>query len=193
LPAMVAYSYVFVSATPKFTCSVVREIQLTSYESQATATKQKKNPLESLMSKEELSDDENDPFEFFKMKKLEYFVETRRYIRLFDDEDLRNKSRIRFDNNCVINQDVILKKFKSSTPPVFTQKGGKKMATTTTVVPGFLTAAGNKRTKQTNLQCVEWVYDDKVYGKTTVTSWNLVCLKSHLKATTQNAFILGNI
>jgi hypothetical protein len=189
LPAMVAYSYVFVSATPRFTCSVVREIQLTIYD---TPDMKKKHPLESVLSQEELSDDEDDPFEFLKMKKLEYFVETRRYIRLFDDEDLKNTSRIKFDNNCVINQDMILKKFKSSTPPATVQKGGRKMATTTPV-PGFFTAAGTKRSKKTNLQCVEWVYDDTFYGKTTVTSWNLVCLKSHLKATTQNAFILGKV
>lgn len=30
-----------------------------------------------------------------------------------------------------------------------------------------------------------------MYGRTTVTDWNLVCLKSHLKAVTQNFFILG--
>lgn len=35
------------------------------------------------------------------------------------------------------------------------------------------------------------IYDDSMYGRTTVTDWNLICLKSHLKAVTQNVFILG--
>lgn len=30
-----------------------------------------------------------------------------------------------------------------------------------------------------------------MYGRTTVTDWNLICLNSHLKAVTQNFFILG--
>ena len=38
---------------------------------------------------------------------------------------------------------------------------------------------------------MEWYYDTEVYGRTFVSESNLVCVKSHLKAATQNTFILG--
>jgi hypothetical protein len=42
-----------------------------------------------------------------------------------------------------------------------------------------------------SFECVEWVYDESMYGQTTVTDWDLVCWDAHLKALTQNTFILG--
>lgn len=168
LPSMVAYSYVFVSATPKFTCAVVREIQLTSYDPRHPSMEKLAKDEPDLFDSEDL----DDPFKYFKLKRLEYFVETRRYIKLVTDQEMKNKSRINFDNNCKIETHKRLKAMTGSTTTASTH-----------VYRGDY--------KQTNLQCVEWVYDEELYGRTTVTDWNLVCLKSHLKAVTQNAFILG--
>ena len=175
LPAMMAYSYVFVSATPKFTCSVVREIQLTSYADSiavvSNSDSAKSRPTE--LNKES----SDDPFRYFKKKRTEYFVETRRFIQLFTDEELRNRT-VKFDNNCQITAETLIKHHR------LTSSSSSLSAVT---APKEKSA----KTRQTNLQCVEWVYDESVYGRTTVTDWDLVCLKSHLKAATQNAFILG--
>ncbi len=36
------------------------------------------------------------------------------------------------------------------------------------------------------LKCVEWYFDKELYGRTFVSEQNLICVKSHLKAATQN-------
>jgi MFS family permease len=48
-----------------------------------------------------------------------------------------------------------------------------------------------KKEKKTIPKCVEWAFNTEENGRTTVSDWNLVCSKSHLKAVSQNAFILG--
>jgi hypothetical protein len=202
VPSMVAYSYVFVSATPKFTCSVVREIQLVSYENSESSsplnyeTKKSRIFDRSLGLQNEIQeDDDDDPFKNFKLKRMEYFIETRRFIRLYSDEDMANKSeKIHFDNNCVLTQDSILKKYQhASTIAMPTTTTKKSIATSKRGSNLLLTTLSSKKVKRTNLKCVEWIYDESVYGRTTVTDMNLVCLNSHLKAVTQNAFILGKI
>jgi hypothetical protein len=74
IPSMVAYSYVFVSATPRFTCSVVREIQLISTNSSIK-----------LDIDEYGEADADDPFGHLNWEMHEYIIETRRFIRLISE------------------------------------------------------------------------------------------------------------
>jgi OCT family organic cation transporter-like MFS transporter 4/5 len=46
---------------------------------------------------------------------------------------------------------------------------------------------GNKLLKK----CTQWVFNDTFYNTTISTEWNLVCDQLHLKALTQNAYIMG--
>lgn len=158
VPSMVAYSYVFVSATPKFTCSIIKEIDLINYDDRSN----------NQFNKMTIDENSDNPFCSFELEKSEYVIETKRFIRLYSAEQIRNKS-IKFDNNCQIESlKSIIRLNRSVTDAKF--------------------ATSNVRS---NLKCAEWAYDDSMYGRTTVTDWNLICLRSHLKAVTQNAFILG--
>lgn len=92
VPSMVAYSYVFVSATPKFTCSIAKEIVLINYD--ASSNK--------LFRRLDVEDESDDPFSNFELQKSEFFIETRRFIRLLTREQIHNKS-FQFDNKCEID------------------------------------------------------------------------------------------
>lgn len=119
---MVAYSYVFVSATPKFTCSVAREIQLISYDESSSK----------LLNKLIIDQDSDNPFEKIKSERSEFFIETRRFIRLLS----KNQTKINFDNNCKIDPSTIRSKSdiipqgvktpQASTSPTFIPMQGKK-------------------------------------------------------------------
>jgi MFS family permease len=112
-------------------------------------------------------------FEDLSLEHAEIMEETKHLIRLISKETIENdRESINFDNNCKIEQSQILTETL------------KKLENQT------LSHAGKKRVKST-YKCVEWVYDNSLYGRTTVTDFNLVCLDSHLKALTQNTFILG--
>ncbi|CAF0868235.1 unnamed protein product [Adineta ricciae] len=41
------------------------------------------------------------------------------------------------------------------------------------------------------IACKKWVFDDTFYNTTISTEWDLVCNRLHLKAITQNAYIMG--
>jgi OCT family organic cation transporter-like MFS transporter 4/5 len=41
------------------------------------------------------------------------------------------------------------------------------------------------------IKCSKWVFNKKFYNTTISTEWNLVCDQLHLKAITQNAYIMG--
>ncbi|RNA33199.1 organic cation transporter [Brachionus plicatilis] len=158
VPSMVAYSYVFVSATPKFSCSIVEEIQLISYDDEAAK----------LLNKFIIDQASRDPFENLREDKAEYFVEIRRGIRIQSPDS----TNIIYDNNCKIDSDILIQKLNLSSHYGSTKtKGIKKV--------------------KSLFKCIEWVYDRTYYGRTTVTDMELVCLKSHLKALSQNAYIIG--
>lgn len=92
VPSMVAYSYVFVSATPKFTCSIAKEIVLINYDAESNK----------LFNRLDVEVESENPFSNFELQKSEFFIETRQFIRLLSREQIRNKS-FQFDNKCEID------------------------------------------------------------------------------------------
>jgi OCT family organic cation transporter-like MFS transporter 4/5 len=163
LPGMIAFSYVFVSATPKFTCGVVREIKVL-------------NTLESskIFDNIKLDDSLINPFEEIELENAEFLIETKRFIRLISKDQIVNRPEsIDFDSNCRLDKSQTLNSILA------TRKESKSFNQT------------NVKKQKSSYKCVEWVYDESMYGETTVSSWDLVCLESHLKALTQNTFILG--
>lgn len=112
VPSMVAYSYVFVSATPKFTCSIAKEIVLMNYD--ASSNK--------LFNRLNIETESDDPFRNFELQKSEYFIETRRFIRLLSLEQIRTKS-FQFDNQCEIDPAKLKHAFgnQTSRPNILTK------------------------------------------------------------------------
>lgn len=96
VPSMVAYSYVFVSATPKFTCSIAKEIVLINYDTGSNK----------LFDQLDVEIESDDPFQNFQLQKSEFFIETRRFIRLLTREQIRKRT-FQFDNKCEIDPSKI--------------------------------------------------------------------------------------
>jgi OCT family organic cation transporter-like MFS transporter 4/5 len=203
IPSMVAYSYVFVSATPQFSCKIVREIQLISTNGSTNLFK---------LNEENVDQDEidsDDPFKHLNWDMHEFLIETRRFIHLIPENTPKNK--VKFDNNCNFDSDKVLEILsKTNSKAKHIQDEIRKnvssikfndysrYGTTSTTTRSLnlkrqaqSTLSANRKILKSNFKCVEWIYKESLYGSTTVTDWDLVCLKSHLKAVTQNAFILG--
>ncbi len=142
VPSMAAYAYVFIAATPQFTCILASEKQIVNYDDDIL--------LNSVNKEYEISS-WNDNHTFL--------TESIRLIRIIDDKS-KTKNELFFDNSCQIT--------------IPNQNKTKNM-----------------QNKRIVLKCLEWLYDDTIYGRTIVTDWNLVCLKSYFKALTQNAYIMG--
>ena len=150
LPSMLAYSYVFIAATPKFTCKSFVERYTTNYE----------------LAIVNLSENQT------------FITETSYFINLIDTSvfDFYNSSN--FDSKCDF------------------EEGNKKLThysydQTSSAVSEFLKT--NKhliKTKRT-VKCLEWLYDKTLYGPTISNQWDLICIRSYLKAATQNAYIMG--
>ena len=97
LPSMVAYSYVFVSATPKFACKTVLETQVINTDSSKLSLK-----LNDPSAQYETSD------KYLNLEKSEYLIETRRYIRLIDERQIQNASEtINYDCKCIIDAQQV--------------------------------------------------------------------------------------
>ncbi len=141
VPSMAAYAYVFIAATPQFTCVLASEKHIVNYDD---------NSLLNSINKEYDKNSWNDNQTFL--------TESIRLIRIIDRTKTSNESF--YDNSCQI---TIPNQNKTSM----------------------------YKNKRTVLKCLEWLYDDTIYGRTIVTDWNLVCLKSYFKALTQNAYIMG--
>ena len=133
LPSMLAYSYVFVAATPSFTCKTAVETQISNFDS----------VIKSL--------NENET----------YIKETIRYFHLIRD----NENVTYFNNKCEINMSSSSSSFMSVAPKEIKIKR--------------------------KLKCLEWIYDKSLYGPTIANEWDLICVRSYLKAATQNAYIIG--
>lgn len=153
VPSMVAYSYVFVSATPKFKCALAMRTQVVSFQNSSHDTTAS---LFATLNDEYMNDAD--------VEKYEHSIEIKSFVRLS-----RLDNRTNYDNKCNIEKSMLS----------FTNEIKK------------INESLLSRNRLVDIKCVDWMYDDSVYGKTTVSDWNLVCLKSHLKAVTQNAFILG--
>lgn len=149
---MVAYSYVFVSATPKFVCKTALEV------SQFHVTS-----LGMIQSNDFLDSNLN-------LKSSEFSIENRRLIQLISNANI-SENRVNFDNKCSFSQNEI--KRISQTNKLLLEKNL------------------NLTFLRSTLQCIEYHYDESIYGRTLVSDLDLVCLKSHMKAATQNTFILG--
>jgi len=166
IPSMVAYSYVFVSATPKFTCKTALEISLFHVPSfdiiNVTTTKDNNNNI---------NNNNNERSEFLIENKR--FIEVLKYNKSNNSNNNNNNTnRIIFDNKCSFTQNEV--KIISKSNKLLIQK------------------SLNVTLVRSSLECVEYYYDDSVYGRTLVSDLDLVCIKSYMKAATQNAFILGN-
>ena len=202
IPSMVAYSYVFVSATPQFTCKIVREIQLISTNGSANLFKFNKDDVD----EDEI--DSDDPFKHLNWDMHEFLIETRRFIHLIPENTPKNK--LKFDNNCNFDSEKVLEilsktnskakqiqdEIRKNVSSIKFDDYNRYGTTTTTRMLNLKRQAQstlpiNRKILKSNFKCVEWIYKESLYGTTTVTDWDLVCLKSHLKAVTQNAFILG--
>ena len=163
IPSMVAYSYVFVSATPKFTCKTALEISLFHVPSfdiiNVTTTAKDNNNNNNINNNNERS---------------EFLIENKRFIEVlkYNKSSNNNTNRIIFDNKCSFTQNEV--KIISKSNKLLIQK------------------SLNVTLVRSSLECVEYYYDDSVYGRTLVSDLDLVCIKSYMKAATQNAFILGN-
>lgn len=159
IPSMVAYSYVFVSATPKFTCKTALEISLFHVPSfdiiNVTTTKDNNNNINN-------------------NERSEFLIENKRFIEVlkYNKSSNNNTNQIIFDNKCSFTQNEV--KIISKSNKLLIQK------------------SLNVTLVRSSLECVEYYYDDSVYGRTLVSDLDLVCIKSYMKAATQNAFILGN-
>lgn len=173
VPSMVAYSYVFVAATPNFTCVAAEVKQIISTEDEAAYS---------------LINPNGQPNNFYVEDDQIVRTETIRRIRLIDEDKLKDeayRSQIIFDNSCEL---PIRNLMQNSTTPA---------STTSTINPIFLrfsTRIVNNATTKKNgimLKCLTWLYDQSMYGPTIATEWNLVCVRSYLKALTQNAYIMG--
>ena len=168
IPSMVAYSYVFVSATPKFTCKTAVEISLFHVPSfdiiNVTTTKDNNNNNNNINNNNERS-------EFLIENKR--FIEVLKYNKSNNNNNNNNTNRIIFDNKCSFTQNEV--KIISKSNKLLIQK------------------SLNVTLVKSSLECVEYYYDDSVYGRTLVSDLDLVCIKSYMKAATQNAFILGII
>ena len=160
LPSMVAYSYVFVSATPQFTCRTAQETVLYRID-------EYQNPRHILDDYDESLLAQMNP------AKSEYFVENRRYIQIISDEYIeKNKHKIKLDSKCEIKEEDLVRYSKA-------------------LLNRHKLRTNKSRIVKSSLKCVEWYFDDALYGQTTVTAWDLVCVRSYMKAGSQNAFILG--
>ena len=155
LPSMVAYSYVFVSATPKFTCKTALEVS--------------QFHVSSLGSQKNIEDERIMNLNF-NLKSSQFSIENRRLIQLLSDINITNRN-VNYDNRCSFSQKEIKQISQSN-----------KLLLDKNLNLTFL---------RSTLECIEYYYDDSVYGRTLVSDLDLVCLKSHMKAATQNTFILG--
>jgi MFS family permease len=173
LPGMLAFSYVFVSATPKFTCSLVKETVLLN-----TAS------ANNFLAKFKVDKNLRDPFKYISIEDAESLIETTRFIRLVSKENIRNKkSEINFDNECRLEKSKLFRFVVNNTRLAQNE--------TTKTNSTILTLSRLEKLSASSFECVQWVYDESMYGQTTVSDWDLVCWDAHLKALTQNTFILG--
>ena len=102
-----------------------------------------------------------------------------------------NGTNIQFTNECRMDHSHIQHLFKHPNKK-------RRKAWSSNEFGSFFDENGNKimtnltaEVHRSTLTCVEWYFDTNMYGRTLVSDWNLVCVKSHLKAMTQNTFIIG--
>ena len=148
---MVAYSYVFVSATPKFSCKIALEVSQFYVTSPDT------------LHNHSLGAD-------LSLKSSKLLIENRRLIQLLDNANITNKL-VKYDSKCSFSENETIEISRTNRLLL-----DKKL---------------NLKFLKSSLECIEYHYDESMYGRTLVSDLNLICSKSHMKAATQNAFILG--
>ena len=141
VPSMLAYSYVFVAATPKFTCKSIVERHTINYDLAMT------NFTQTQM----------------------FLSETSRYINLIADV----KNVTNFDSRCEFGDEDNHTHYYSNDDKTFDSYKKPLIQ------------------MKRSFKCLEWLYDPSLYGPTISNEWDLVCVRSHLKAATQNAYIIG--